>query len=182
MIGDPVLQFGNAPILNLGDLQINSSGVVTFIARINVGPSETPTAIFTEVNGKWSFVVSEGNVVANVGTLSFIGKVNLSDRGMVTFVSNTTDGSFGLFAAQSEPYRFFVPQVADGASGGGFWATTCVLANRSILPASATISFWNDDGNPMNLIIQGQNSSQFFYTISPMGILHIQTAGSGTLK
>jgi hypothetical protein len=183
MTGDAVLQFGNAPIGNdIGDVSINNNGVISFRARINVSGYETPEAIFTVDNGKWNFIVSEGNTLTNVGRFDFLGFVRMNDQGAMTFVSNMTDGSFGIYAVGSLPYRFFLPQVADGTGSAGSWRTTSILANRSSSQASATVSYWNDDGTPLSLSIQGQTSSQFTYTIPPLGSLRIQTDGSGNLK
>ncbi|HYK90448.1 MAG TPA: choice-of-anchor tandem repeat NxxGxxAF-containing protein [Acidobacteriota bacterium] len=183
MMGDPVPQFGNAVIGNdLGDVRINNNGVISFRIRVYPSSGETPEAIFTVENGKWNFIVSEGDTLTDIGRFDFLGEVILNDRGVMTFVSNMTGGSFGLFTVGALPYRYFLPQVANGTSDSGSWRTTSILANHSTSPATASVSYWSDDGTPLSLTIQGQTSSQFTYTIPPEGSLRVQTDGAGSQK
>ncbi len=178
MTGDLVPRLGNAPVRGVGEVKINNNGLISF----TTGTNTFPKAIFTVDNGKWNFIVSEGDTLAGVGRFDFLGEVSLNDQGVITFVSNMTDPSFGLFAVGTLPYRYFLPHVANGTSDSGSWRTTTILANHSTSPATASVSYLNDDGTPLSLTIQGQTSSQFTYTIPPEGSFSVQTDGAGSQK
>ncbi len=182
MSGDPAAQFEDAHIGNdLGDVQINNNGMISLRIRIVFGGSNIHDAVFTKQDGKFAYYVKEGDSLYDVGRFDFLGAIQTSDQGTLTFVSNMTSGDAGIFTTSLGRYTLAFPQIADGGNGAS-WRTTFNLANRSTVPSSATISFWNDDGSPLALSIQGQASSQLTVSLPALGTLKIQTEGGGALK
>jgi hypothetical protein len=131
-----------------------------------------------------SVVTSENQVIEGIGALSLLepGQANFDNRrgSVVSFLSSVASSS-AVFAEFAGRFTSLFPQIADGTSAGGGWRTTVVLANRSTVPATALISFFNDNGTPLNVGIGGQQQSQVSITVPALGVAQIQTDGTGTL-
>jgi photosystem II stability/assembly factor-like uncharacterized protein len=75
--------------------------------------------------------------------------------------------------------RLILPHLVDG---GGF-ATEVLLLNPSSIPASGTISFFNDNGDPLTLsFVSGTQTSTISYSMPPDGMMNIATTGNGPLR
>ncbi len=73
------------------------------------------------------------------------------------------------------PNDLFIPQVADG----GGWNTVITLVNTDSEPAPFTLKFWQQDGSPLRLPLEGNGTlSEYSDTIPVGGTLVIRTTGS----
>ena len=75
----------------------------------------------------------------------------------------------------------FFPQFADGGSGGN-WQTTLILANRSNVQASATVTFYDDQGAPVSMALGEQTGNQFTVNIPALGVAQFKTPGNGPVN
>jgi hypothetical protein len=76
---------------------------------------------------------------------------------------------------QVTPNDLIIPQVADGGS----WNTVITLVNTDLEPAPFILKFWQPDGNPLQLPLEGIGSvSGYSDTIPVGGTRIIQTVGS----
>jgi hypothetical protein len=182
--GDSVPGFVGATFSSSGFLEprINQSEIV-FTGRTTAN-GETIDLIARHQNGLSTPVTRSDEVLEGLGMLNFIGEPNIDTRQgpLVTFVANLGP-MVGIFAAQTDPrFTLLFPHVADGLGAGTGWRTTFVLANRSTSAASATLSFYDDNGAPMSVSIGGQRQSQYAISIPALGIARVQTEGTGPLK
>ena len=180
-IGDTIPVAGNPSIHNsLSYPQINNIGTILFGARIGVNPSNM--AVITVEDGNLFLRIQETQTLEGVGKFTFLGNPRINDRGLITFRSDLDTSQSGVFTLQAPHSRLLFPQIADGVSGGVSWRTCIQLANREIADAHVSVQFYGDDGNPTMLSIQDQDSSQFTFTIPPLGTLKLDTQGLGELK
>jgi hypothetical protein len=136
--------------------------------------------------GSISIVASENQYVDGIGTLDFIEAPNFDSKQgpLVTFVANAAAGTeLGIYATTAAPqFTLRFPHIADGGGGvAGGWHTTFVLANRSTTAANATISFYDDNGNPLSLAVGGTQQSQTSIVVPALGVAEVQTQGGGPL-
>ncbi len=182
-IGESIPGAGNASLFNsLMDPQINNVGTILFAAGIKAEPSSPNRAIFTVEDSNLFVRVQENQTLEGVGKLTFLGAPRINDHGLITFISRVGDALTGVFTFQEGTSRLSFPQVADGNSGDISWHTEIHLANRDLEPCHVSVQFYGDDGAHVILAIQGQNSSQFDFTIPPLGTLNLETEGQGVLK
>jgi hypothetical protein len=77
----------------------------------------------------------------------------------------------------------FFPQIADGVGSGGAWQTTFTIAYRAnAVGVTATVNFYDDNGSPMNLSVNGQQVSQVTVAVAPFGLAQFKTDGTGVLQ
>jgi hypothetical protein len=181
--GDPVPGIAGATFNSSEFLepQINQSGIV-FLGR-TIANGQTIELITRYQAGQLSTVAREGEFVEGLGTLDAIGRPNFDTRQgpLVAFTANMSP-MIGIFAATPAKSTLLFPQMADGVGSGGGWRTTFVLANRSTSPASATLSFYDDNGAPMNVGIAGQQQTQRSVSVPALGVAQFQTDGGNALK
>ena len=173
--GDPVPGIAGATFFgNFNEPATDNTGRIFFVSQIS---STGSNGIFSYINGNLTLLVQEGQVLAGVGTLAFIGEPD-ANSGLLTFVSNLGNGTSGIFQL-SYLTQIFLPDVADGASGNaGAWRTAIILSNlNSSAPASASVYFTQEDGTPMTVGIQAVTNSQFNFTVPPSGVIKIETTG-----
>lgn len=185
---DPVPGTSNAAFVHIFAPLIDNSGRIIFISLFNINGSngsQSSYGLFDYDNGNLSVLVQEGQTLAGVGKSTETGYYpDVNDLGIVTFRSSLDTGSSGIFLLNLFASQLFFPEVADGGYAGQWsWRTTLMLSNRdSSGAASISVSFFNDDGTPMNLSIQGTTSNQFTFTIPASGSLKIETSGIGSEK
>lgn len=73
-----------------------------------------------------------------------------------------------------DPVVLIFPQIADG--GGN--RTQLLLTNASETATTATITFYSDTGTPLNLTINGSNSSSFQVFLPAHGSTKVTTTGA----
>ena len=84
-------------------------------------------------------------------------------------------------AARAEE-RYYLSQVANGASGGASFRTTFVLLNNSDVEARTVLKLTGDDGKPLIVNLGGLGSRSEFEIVVGAGATQIlQTDGAGTL-
>ncbi len=182
-IGETIPGADSASLFNsILNTQINNVGTILFTARITANTSNPYKAVLTVEDANLFVRVQENQTVEGVGKLTFLGAPRINDHGLITFESRVGDALAGIFTSQAGTSRLSFPQVADGISEGSSWRTEMHLANRDIVPCHVSVRFYGDDGAPMILVIQGQNSSQFDFTLPPLGTLNLETEGLGALK
>ena len=71
----------------------------------------------------------------------------------------------------------FFPHYADG----GGWTTLLVLVNPSDVTIEGTVEFFEPDGNPASLLVDGQTGSSFSYSIPQRSSERLRTSGIGTM-
>jgi hypothetical protein len=132
---------------------INNFGGVVFSGRMRMNAASASRVIMTAEDGKLSLVAREGEFIRGIGTMYSIGLPTFSQQaGPVTFVANMNYRSFaGIFTTDLGRFTLIFPQIADGSGSGDGWRTTVILANRSTVPASATVQFYDDGGAAMNV-------------------------------
>jgi subtilisin family serine protease len=109
-----------------------------------------------------------------------------SDRPVSIFASRLTLNQAGNFLVSNSPVAdlsaapssgtLFFPQVADG----GGYQTTFILMNTSSTQESGMLSFFENNGAPLAVRMQGGTaaSSGYPYSIAPGGFLRLVTDGS----
>jgi hypothetical protein len=174
---------------SFGAPRINESAIV-FDADTEPSPGRPLTSLICRFeNGQLSVIARGDQFVPGFGIPSGISGPNFDNRQgpLVTFVANsgalvTPPSPEGIYSIQAGPYSLLFPHLADGMGAGGGWRTTFILANRSAMPASATVSFFDDNGAPMNVFVAGQPQNQVNINVPALGIAQFQTDGSGSLK
>ena len=91
-----------------------------------------------------------------------IGVVNDDDTGVVSNFAHMGDGDF---PGQDEPLQ-----------------TGYVMVNNSLQPASGMIHFFADNGDPLELTVDGVTDSSFPFALNPGQIKRLTTDGVGELK
>jgi hypothetical protein len=183
--GDPVPGVSGATFgENFLTTEINPTATLFWDGIARSPTSKSFGVIGRYQNGSLTTVVTDKDYVDGVGTLDFVAspKFDTREGPLMTFVANAASGSMiGLFAVTSaSQYTLRFPHIADGGGAGG-WHTTFELANRSAWPATATISFYDDSGAPLNLAVGGQQQSQTTVTVPALGVTQVQTQGGGPL-
>ena len=74
------------------------------------------------------------------------------------------------------------PHVGVGAGGGLRIATSCVLINHTPNQVTGTIQFFNSDGTPMEVTVEGISGSEFDFTIQSGGVTRIVAESSGNVR
>jgi hypothetical protein len=147
---------------------------------------ETTNAVVKLESTSLKIVAREGDFIEGLGPLTFVGQPRFNqEQELVTFVSNMSavaPSAAGIFVADTAPVRLLFPQIADGKDSRGNWRTTIMLANRTSSSLSATLSFYDDSGAPIQMSVAGQEQSQIQLEIPALGITRLQTDGTGTLK
>jgi hypothetical protein len=182
--GDPVHSIADATFRSFLSPLIDNSGRVFFVSQYS-SPTGIGNAIFMSDSGVLSILIQEGQSLQGVGKFTFIGEPSINNSGVLTFVSNLdTQGSAGIFQLNVPPHQVFFPEVADGCYAGQWcWRTALMLSNPdSSGPASISVSFFNDDGTPMNVGINGTTGSQFSFSLPSSGTLQVETSGAGNIK
>ncbi len=78
--------------------------------------------------------------------------------------------------------RSLLPHVANGMFAGGSFRTTFVVVNNTDSTANAVLSLTKDNGDPLNVTIQGFGTqSTFTLTLAPGATRILQSDGSGNL-
>ena len=187
------------PLAGYWAISTNSTALY-FQLNSNLYTLNTSTGQATVVGGLGGGI--QVGAIVEVGGVLYAGQDNPQpplrivtlnkSNGAATAVSNVTNspGSnisaiYGLAPKSVISYQtYYLPEVVDGGSAGQWsWRTTLMLSNRdSSGAASVSVNFYNDDGTPMNVSVQGITGSQFSYTILPLGSLKIETSGAGNLK
>lgn len=156
------------------------SGAQSFPAAGGVGAVN----ISTSSGCPWT-ASSSLDWVTNISPASGIG------NGVVSFQVGANSGSTrtgainiggALFNAQQVgPAGQFLGSLAQVASGG-LWTTRITLINNDELPATATLNFFDDEGNPLQLPLSSGSSgaptptSTIAQTLAPGASIVIQTA------
>lgn len=92
--GDPVPGIAGATFVgNFNSPVTDTTGKIFFVSQISPSYSN---GIFSYINGNLTLLVQEGQVLARVGTLAFIGEPD-ANSGLLTFVSNLGNGTSGIF-------------------------------------------------------------------------------------
>ena len=86
----------------------------------------------------------------------------------------------GFVCAQGSTYAYYLPQVADGATGKGTLKTFIVLANTGNTTATVTIAATRNNASALRLTIAGLGSNSQFSTKLAAGATRVfATDGSG---
>lgn len=126
----------------------------------------------------------QSDLIAGLGALTNIfpgtTRFDAQQGPIVTFLSTTTFAS-GVFAAVPASHHLQLPQIANGTGAGGGWVTTILLANQSSSTSFATVKFYDGNGAPMNVSINGQQLTQVSLSVPALGVAQFQTDGTGSL-
>jgi hypothetical protein len=138
-------------------------------------------------DGQLTTIASENQSVDDIGTFDSLSSANFDPHQgpLILFPAGSAlSPSIGLYAATAaSQYTLRFPQIADGGSASkGGWRTRFDIANRSTVAATATISFYDDNGAPINLSIAGQQQTQTMITVPALGVAQVQTDGGAQLK
>ncbi len=179
---DPVPGVSNSGFWHMYAPVVDNSGKAFFTSYFYLNNNLTH-GLFMYDGGNIVLLAKDGQVVQGVGTFTAISSPGANDFGIVTFVSDLDNGNTGIFQLYALMNQILFPEVADGASNSLSWHTTLMLSNGDNSgSASVSVSFFNDDGTPMNVGIQGVTNSVFAFTIPASGSLNLETNGQGNLK
>jgi hypothetical protein len=78
--------------------------------------------------------------------------------------------------AQPSSTATYLPQIADG----GGYSTTITILNVTGSLVAGTLKFFNSDGSPLALQINGQTASQFNVSVPANGSVRLRTSNSGS--
>ncbi len=183
--GDPVQEFPGVVFDTIfGQPTVNLSGIA-FTASTVATSSQPATALVCEIrNGQLIVAAKQNDLIAGLGALSSIEQGSSTFDGqqgpILTFISQATFG-YGLFASIPFSHDLQFPQIANGIGDGGGWVTTILLANQSSSASSATVKFYDGNGVPMNVSVNGQQATQVSLTVPAFGVTQFQTDGTGPL-
>ncbi len=190
-VGDPVPGIAGATfwLSSFGSPRINESGIVFHSATAPASGQDIVRLICRFENGQLSVIARGDQFVPGFGTPDSIAAPNFDNRQgpLVTFLAVSTalvtpPSPEGLYSIAPGPYTLLFPQIADGTGAGGGWRTTFILANRSTTPASATVSFYDDNGAPISMSIGGQQQNQVTTSVPALGVTQFQTDGVAPLR
>ncbi len=87
-----------------------------------------------------------------------------------------------LFTYEARPtFRSYVAQIGDGALGGGGGLRTNILvANLTDTTATGQLLLFGDDGQPLELSLNGQTGSEFDLTVPPNSVRAFRTGADST--
>jgi len=186
--GDTVPGFSGAVFdATFGRPTVNVSGIV-FTGSTAATSSQPATALVCEIrNGQLIVGAKQNDLIPGIGALGSVvpGTTSSDDQQgpIVTFQSETSFGfgQPGLFAATVASNDLQIPQIANGTATGGGWVTTILLANQSSSASSATVKFYDGNGAPMNVSVNGQQVTEVSLTVPALGVTQFQTDGTGPL-
>lgn len=79
------------------------------------------------------------------------------------------------------PFTIYFPQIADGAlPGGGSLRTNILLANLSNTTATGQLLLFGDDGQPLELTLDGESGSVFNFAIPANSVQPYSTSGASS--
>jgi uncharacterized delta-60 repeat protein len=164
--GSPIMPYSEGK--DVFAAKIGFDGTLVWNAFLGGGSWDTAYAIATDKN-KSVYVAGWSWDAWGSPKRAYMG----NSDGFVAHLSESNDASIAYF-----------PQVVDGSYAGQWsYRTILKLSNRdSSGPASGSVSFYSEDGTPMNLSIQGNAGSQFPFTIPSSGSVQLETSGVGNLK
>ena len=105
---------------------------------------------------------------------------HVSSTGLIITVTDpVTGGKYTITNVETTEYSMLLAQIANGAS----YASSIVLTNPSALnTGTGTIEFTGDDGNPLNLSINGGGAqSSVSFNVPPLGSVELNTDRLGSL-
>ena len=110
--------------------------------------------------------------------------VRQSDEPNVYFPDEVaTLTTFPVILSNSMNRTIFFPQAVDGAFGQDQFQTTFILANAGLTNASTTLAFFDSQGQPMDLSLEGFGTrNNVRLTLVPRQFVFIQTTGTGDPK
>jgi hypothetical protein len=181
-VGDPVPGLNDVSFEAFSNVQTNQAQTV-FLSEAN---PQSNYVIGSYQNGQLSTVAAQGQYIDEIGPLDNLGNPAIDTRqgSILTFAATAAGGAnTGIYAASTSPqFTLRFPHIADGGGGAaGGWRTTFIFANRSAAAASATISFYGDNGNALNLAVGGASQSQTSIVVPALGVAEVQTQGGGPL-
>lgn len=173
------------------DLCLNNVGTIVFkIPTCNISTHVVRFSIFSYSDSRITQQVSEGDTVPSEGPIDVIldQPISLNDNDEITFMAKYSRlptslfGLFRIFRNGSVASNLYFPQIADGINQDYTWKTTFFLVNRSSTTASATLSFYGENGSALQVNLQNINASRFTYELPPSGTLSVSTAPISDLR
>jgi len=180
------------------------AGVDTGVAIANPNPAgATVTYYFTDATGQntaaASFLIPANSQISRFITQAPFN-VGASFNGTMTFTSSVPIAVIALRGLLNERGEFlmttlpvtslsaspgiisYMPHFADGDG----WKTQVVLINSTDTPTSGTVQFYGQGsgsvaGAPLSLVVNGQLSTSFTYSIPPRSSVKLATSGLGTV-
>ncbi len=78
--------------------------------------------------------------------------------------------------------RLAFAQVADGLLGQLKYKTSILLFNNTVTSCSGSVEFYNSDGTPMTVTINGATAASHNFSIRPRGLGWLITSGAGNAR
>jgi len=170
------LQVNTDPSASAGDDQTVFSGDMVTLTGSGSDPDGDPLAYsWAQLSGPAADLSDPGN-----GTASFTAPVVETESVMV-FRLTVTDGNGGeaaddvtvnVLPAGNAEASYYFPQVCAGTGGGLTISTRFILLNTGN-NATVTVEFYDPQGNPMTISIEGQ--------AVPLSIYHFNIPGGAVL-
>jgi hypothetical protein len=183
----PIQDVNNDPSANAGDDQnVFSSQAVSLNGSGSDQDGDTLSFSWSQLSGPAVVLTDPGD-----GNASFTAPAVTVETSMV-FRMDVTDGKGGaasdevtitVMPAEVDGTAFYFPQVASGSGGGLVISTRFIFLNTGE-NATVTVEFYNSQGDPMALSLEGQavSRSSYQFNIAKGAALNFRTVQEETFK